>query len=80
MGTPGGGRVVVVPGYPPKGREEGIEKGFQEGEVRGMEKGENKGRKEVARALLGEGVAIDIISKSSGLSEQEIRELSTASD
>ena len=42
---------------------------------RGMRKGEVR-LKKVARALLGEGVAIDIISKSSGLSEKEIRELS----
>ena len=65
------------------GRDEGIEigkeEGLQEGELRGIEKGlqegASRGRKEVARALLGKGIAIDIIAESSGLSEEEIREL-----
>nr|VFJ76942.1 MAG: hypothetical protein BECKFM1743A_GA0114220_109532 [Candidatus Kentron sp. FM] len=52
---------------------------IQEAKEKWMERGMRKGEvrlKKVARALLGEGVAIDIISKSSGLSEKEIRELS----
>nr|VFK40195.1 MAG: DNA repair protein RadC [Candidatus Kentron sp. SD]VFK45743.1 MAG: DNA repair protein RadC [Candidatus Kentron sp. SD] len=61
-----------------KGHERGMRKGIREGEVRGMEKGKVEGLKEVARALLGKGVAIDIISETSGLSEEEIRKLSAS--
>ncbi|VFN08018.1 MAG: DNA repair protein RadC [Candidatus Kentron sp. G] len=55
-----------------RGRKKGREEGLQEGE----EKGEQKKAVEMAITLLGEGVAIDIISRSSGLSEEDIRVLS----
>nr|VFJ87959.1 MAG: conserved hypothetical protein (putative transposase or invertase) [Candidatus Kentron sp. LFY]VFJ91374.1 MAG: conserved hypothetical protein (putative transposase or invertase) [Candidatus Kentron sp. LFY] len=51
-----------------QGREEGIQQGIQQGE--------HKKAVEMARTLLGDGVAVGVISKASGLSEEEIQRLS----
>nr|VFK44904.1 MAG: hypothetical protein BECKSD772E_GA0070983_104510 [Candidatus Kentron sp. SD] len=59
-----------------EGLQEGIQQGLQQGLQQGKEEGEEKGRKEVARAALGNGIDISVVSKISGLSEEEIRELS----
>ena len=60
-------------------REEGREEGRKEGRSAGLEEGESKGRKEgaveIAKALLAKCVNVDIISASTGLSEEEIKEL-----
>nr|VFK79492.1 MAG: conserved hypothetical protein (putative transposase or invertase) [Candidatus Kentron sp. SD] len=56
--------------------EKSLQQGIQQGIQQGKKEGENKGRKEVARALLNKGIAIDVISEASGLSEEEIRKLS----
>jgi len=66
-----------------RGRQEGIEKGIikgmEKGMMKGIEKGITKGkieeRKELAKKLLGLGVDIKIISKASGMSEEEIKKL-----
>ena len=57
------------------GREEGLQDGERKGEERGRKEGERNKAVEMAKALLGNGVAIDVISKASGLSETEIRAL-----
>nr|VFJ93415.1 MAG: DNA repair protein RadC [Candidatus Kentron sp. H]VFK08026.1 MAG: DNA repair protein RadC [Candidatus Kentron sp. H] len=57
------------------GMREGLRAGRKEGMELGIEKGEKKSKEEMAKALLGDGVAIDVISKASGLSETEIRAL-----
>nr|VFJ53067.1 MAG: conserved hypothetical protein (putative transposase or invertase) [Candidatus Kentron sp. DK] len=59
-----------------QGVQQGMQQGVQQGIQQGKKEGIQQGRKEVARALLGEGVALDIITRSSGLSEEEIRKLS----
>nr|VFK64703.1 MAG: DNA repair protein RadC [Candidatus Kentron sp. TUN] len=59
-----------------EGMEQGIEQGMEKGKEEGLREGETRKAIEIAKALLGEGVAIAIISKSSGLSEEEILELS----
>jgi len=56
--------------------EKSIQQGIEQGIEQGRKEGEDKGRKEIIRALLNEGVSIDIIVKSSGLSEEEIQKLS----
>jgi len=58
------------------GLEEGLEKGLKRGMERGMEKGLEKGKIEIAKKLLLLGTAIDLIIKSTGLSEKEIKNLS----
>ena len=62
-----------------KGRKEGRKKGLEEGRKEGLEKGLEKGRKEekirIARILKSQGVAADIISQSTGLTEEDIRSL-----
>nr|VFK61112.1 MAG: DNA repair protein RadC [Candidatus Kentron sp. TUN] len=63
-----------------EGKIRGKEEGIEEGEARGIEKGLWKGKIEIAWALLIKGMDISEISEISGLSEQEIRELSTPSD
>nr|VFJ59403.1 MAG: DNA repair protein RadC [Candidatus Kentron sp. FM]VFJ62208.1 MAG: DNA repair protein RadC [Candidatus Kentron sp. FM]VFK15056.1 MAG: DNA repair protein RadC [Candidatus Kentron sp. FM] len=60
------------------GRDEGLEMGKEEGLQEGEKKGERKKAIEIARALLNKGMDIGEISEISGLSEEEIRELSTS--
>ncbi len=68
-----------------KGREEGEKKGREEGERKGREEGENKGREEVKKeekieaaiAGLKENVPVEIISKMTGLTAEEIEKIKT---
>ncbi len=60
-------------------RQEGKEEGLAEGEARGRKEGKEEGRKEraleIAKAFLENGVSIDIIAASTGLTEEEIKAL-----
>ncbi len=56
-------------------REEGIEEGIMQGMEQGIEQGRVKGKTETATALKKLGIAIEVISKSTGLSEEEIEKL-----
>jgi len=58
-----------------KGREEGFEKGRDEGFEKGIGKGERKKAVEMAKKLKRKGIAIDIISETSGLSKEEVEKL-----
>ena len=49
---------------------------LQEGIQQGLQEGEHKKAVEMARTLLSDGVAVGVISKASGLSEEELRKLS----
>ena len=49
--------------------------GKDEGLAEGMEKGMEKGRIETARNLLRLGVSIDVVSKGTGLSIEELKKL-----
>ncbi|WEK20202.1 MAG: Rpn family recombination-promoting nuclease/putative transposase [Candidatus Pedobacter colombiensis] len=53
-------------------REEGHEKGVKEGIEIGLEKGIEKGLKEVARKLKVENIPLSLISKTTGLTKEEI--------
>lgn len=53
------------------GKEEGREEGIKEGEAKGM----ILGQKEVARKMLQEGYSIDVITKLTELSKEEIENL-----
>ena len=59
-----------------KGQKEGVEKGIKEGIEKGMKEGMKegmkKGVKETAKNMLKLGLEIDIISKATGLSKEEI--------
>ena len=55
--------------------EKSLQQGIQQGMEQGMQKGEHKKAIEVARAALDEGMGIGVVSKISGLSEEEIRRL-----
>ena len=58
---------------------EGHAEGLAEGEARGLAKGEAKGKAAerilIAKALKGQGVAIETIAAATGLSAREIAEL-----
>ena len=54
-----------------KGLREGKEEGLREGE----KKGENKKAIEMAKKMLSDGMSMDIITKYSGLSIEEIEKL-----
>lgn len=60
-------------------RQEGLEKGLEEGLEEGLEKGIQKGKieatKEIARNLKNDGVAIELIAKSTRLAPEEIEKL-----
>lgn len=62
-----------------KGLEQGIEKGLEQGLQEGIEKGKQQGsaekRLEIAKALKTEGLSLDLIAKTTGLSLQEIETL-----
>jgi predicted transposase/invertase (TIGR01784 family) len=51
------------------------QEGKIEGRKEGRKEGEKKGKKEVARNLLKSGVPLDVIVRSTGLSEDEIKSL-----
>ncbi|MCG8341040.1 MAG: Rpn family recombination-promoting nuclease/putative transposase [Cytophagales bacterium] len=67
-----------------KGREEGIEigkeKGREEGRAEGIEVGKEKGRREgvleTAKNLIKQGVSLDVIAQATGLSPEELAQLS----
>ncbi len=56
-------------------RDMGREEGLAEGEARGEAKGRAEGKAETALAMLANGLDIALVSKCTGLSEQQIREL-----
>lgn len=58
-----------------KGNKEGWEKGNKEGMEKGMEKGRAKEKLENARSLKDNGVSLDLIAKSLGLSIKDIENL-----
>ena len=58
-----------------EGIREGIEQGIQQGIEQGIEQGSTTKAKEIVKALLENNVDIDIISKSTGLSIEEIKSL-----
>ena len=51
-----------------KGQKEGVEKGIQQG----IEQGKNEAKKEVVKNMLKLGIELDIISKITGLTKEEI--------
>jgi len=55
-----------------RAREEGLSEGRAEGRVKGLAEGRAEARKEMAKGLRDAGVSISLISKQSGLSENEI--------
>ena len=62
-----------------EGRAKGLEEGRAEGRAEGLEEGLEKGRAEerleIARNLKSSGIPVDVIIKSTGLSEDEIAAL-----
>ena len=59
-----------------EGLAKGHAKGLAEGEARGEAKGKAAERVLIAKALKGQGVAIETIAAATGLSAREIAELS----
>ena len=58
-----------------KGLSEGEEKGKAEGLAEGEEKGENKARCETAKNMLHDNAPVDLISKYTGLTKEQILKL-----
>ena len=55
-----------------EGVEKGIQQGIQQGIEQGIEQGKNEAKKEVAKNMLKLGIELDIISKTTGLTKEEI--------
>ena len=55
-----------------QGREEGRKEGKEEGRKEGREEGREEEKREIARNLLLQGISIEIICKTTGLSKKEI--------
>ncbi|PHM25451.1 Rpn family recombination-promoting nuclease/putative transposase [Xenorhabdus budapestensis] len=62
-----------------KGREEGIQQGIQQGILQGLQQGREEGQREarleMARSLLKNGVSIELVMESTGLSRDELLSL-----
>jgi predicted transposase/invertase (TIGR01784 family) len=58
-----------------QGIEQGIEEGIEKGVLKGREEGIKEGKIETAKELIKNGVAFDIIARSTGLSKKEIEKL-----
>ena len=58
-----------------KGYEEGKEEGIEEGRIEGRAEGSKQKAYEIAKKLLYLNIALEDISKATGLSEEEIEEL-----
>ena len=58
-----------------KGLSEGEAKGKAEGLAKGKAEGKNEARCETARNLLKEGLSVDLICRTTGLSEEEVFKL-----
>ncbi|MBD2793170.1 RpnC/YadD family protein [Xenorhabdus szentirmaii] len=58
-----------------KGREEGIQQGILQGMEKGMQQGEKQASINIARTLLKNGVNIELIMESTGLSREELLSL-----
>ena len=56
-------------------REEGWEKGHEAGRIEGIEEGREEAQRGMARKLLNQGVAPDVIAEASGLSLEELERL-----
>ena len=56
-------------------RNEGFREGKEEGIRDGIEQGHKESQQEIAKKLKQEGIAIEIIMKTTGLSKEEIEEL-----
>ena len=67
-------RSVIRTGYE-DGKEDGYKDGKEDGYKDGKEDGYKDGKEEIARNLKQLGISIDVISKSTGLSESEIEKL-----
>ena len=57
------------------GKEEGMKAGIEEGMKAGIEEGRNERNLDIAKNLIKQNVAIDIISKATGLTQEEIEKL-----
>jgi hypothetical protein len=73
------GKILYIPFYELDAAEEvkkrGIEEGRLEGKLEGIETGIEKGKLEVARNLLADGFAPDVIAKSAGLPLDQVQKL-----
>ena len=58
-----------------EGMKEGIKEGIKEGKLEGIKEGKRESTLETAKALLKENVSIDIISRTTGLTKEEINSL-----
>ena len=58
-----------------EGHADGLEEGRAKGKAEGLEEGMEKGKRIVARSLKRQGVSLDIIRESTGLSAEEIENL-----
>ena len=58
-----------------EGMKVGIEEGMKAGIEKGMKAGRNEGRNEIAKNMLKENLSIELISKLTSLSQEEIEKL-----
>ncbi|MCP4155262.1 MAG: hypothetical protein GY757_46480 [bacterium] len=61
--------------YEREAREEGLQQGIQHGREQGREEGKEEGKLEAALGLLANGVDIDVIVKSLGISKKKVENL-----
>ena len=57
------------------GYDDGYDDGKEEGKAEGLEEGAKKEKIEIAKNLLKDGISIEVVSKNTGLSIEELEEL-----
>ena len=68
--------VSIMDGARQEGMQEGMQKGRQEGMQEGIQEGMQKGKITIARNLLGLNLPFDQIATATGLTIEEIKDLS----
>lgn len=61
-----------------KGLQQGLQEGRQEGRQEGLQQGRQEARYELAKSLLAEGFALDLVKKVTKLSDLDLTELEKA--
>ena len=67
--------IETLKDYREEGLKEGLEKGLNKGMEKGLQQGREEGKAETALAMLANGLDVALVSKCTGLSEPQIREL-----
>ena len=67
--------MEIVTSWERKARQEGIQQGVQQGVQQGIQQGVQEAQETIAINLLREGLSVELVIKTTGLSLERVREL-----